>query len=221
MPRFVQGQTSNEVQFSHQLVINKAIPYNPSQVTSLPGPRITQLNIPNTGRADFGPDPSPPAVVHSNIQAGLVATQFGQYGQSERSHFSEELYSPFSLDSLPPTDAVLDLMQPHLQLPGKSESFSSQSNLWCNSQTIIQPQQVVTGFQPSRTNSFDSSSCDHLIQSFISQISSSEGAATPMSPRKWIKIKAALKLASVGRLSRASRRGPHRPPAKPRLVPTI
>lgn len=221
MPRFVQGQTSNDVQFSHQLVINKVIPYNPSQVTSLPGPRITQLHIPNTGRTDFGPDPSPPAVVHSNIQSGLVATQFGQYGQSERSHFSEELYSPFSLDSLSPTDAVLDLMQPHLQLPGKSESFGNQSNLWCNGQAIIQPQQVVTGFQPSRTNSFDSSSCDHLIQSFISRISSSEEAATPMSPRKWIKIKAALKLAFVGRHSRASRRGPHRPPAKPRLVPTI
>ncbi|CAN6343215.1 unnamed protein product [Urochloa humidicola] len=53
------------------------------------------------------------------------------------------------------------------------------------------------------------------------QIPDSDGAAMPLSPRKWFKIKVAFKLASVGRLSRASRRGPHCPAPRPRLVPTI
>jgi len=84
----------------------------------------------------------------------------------------------------------------------------------------MQPQQVVTGFT-SRTNSFDSSSCEDLIQNFISQIPNSDGAAMPLSPRKWFKIKVAFKLASVGRLSRISRRGPHCPAPRQRLVPII
>jgi len=101
------------------------------------------------------------------------------------------------------------------------ESFSNHSEQQSNGQTAMQSQQFVTGFQPSRTNSFDSNSCDELIQNFISQISNSEGASTPLSPRKWVKIRAALKLASVGRLSRTSRRGPHCNPPRPRLVPII
>jgi hypothetical protein len=101
------------------------------------------------------------------------------------------------------------------------ESFSNQPDLLYNGQILMHSHQVVTGFQPSRTNSFDSVENDQLIHSFMSKIFSSEGAVTPLSPRKWVKIKAALKLASVGRLSRASRRGLHSPLGRPRLVPTI
>ena len=98
------------------------------------------------------------------------------------------------------------------------ESFRNHSVEHCSGLLAIQPQQAVTGFQPSRTNSFDMS-CDEVLQRFMSQISNSEGASTPLSPRKWVKIRAALKLASVGRHSRGPRR--NYPPPKPRLVPTI
>lgn len=152
----------------------------------------------------------------------------------------------FPVGSLSSTDVVMSLIQSPFQLPGNSkcieifyyshfanidahklwvasagESFSNHSEIQGNAQTAMQSQQFTTGFQPSRTNSFDLSSCDELIQNFISEISNGEGASTPLSPRKWVKIRAALKLASVGRLSRTSRRGPHCNPARPRLVPII
>ncbi|XP_062202264.1 calmodulin-binding protein 60 E-like isoform X2 [Phragmites australis] len=219
--RFVQGHTSNHEQLRHEQIINRVLPYNSSQGALLPGPRITQLQIPNTERAYLSSDASPPADIPNSILVNQVATQFDQYRQREQSHFSEESYSCHSLNSLLSTDAVMSLMQSQFQLSRNSERFSNHSDQQCNSQTIIQPQQVVTGFQPSRTNSFDLSSCDELIKSFLSQNSNSEGASTPLSPRKWVKIRAALKLASVRRLSRASRRGPHCAPPRPRLVPTI
>lgn len=108
-----------------------------------------------------------------------------------------------------------------LSMASAGDSFSNNSEHQCNGHTAMQLQQFVTGFQPSRTNSFDLNSCDELIQNFISKISNSEGASTPLSPRKWVKIRAALKLASVRRLSRTSRRGPHCNPPRPRLVPII
>lgn len=216
MSRFLQGQTSNDV--SHQRVTNKFTPYDPSQGTFLTRPRITRLHIPNIERTDFGPDAATSPIVHDNIQAGQVVMH-GQHGQNH-SHFSEESYNSFSVSSLMSTDTAMDSMQPHSQLTSSRESFSKQPDLLCNGQTLFQSNQVVTGFQPSRTNSFDSAENDQLIQSFISQLFSSEGAATPLSPRKWVKIRAALKLASVGRLSRASRRGLHSPPGRARLVPT-
>lgn len=147
----------------------------------------------------------------------------------------------FPVDSLSSTDVVMSLMQSPFQLPTNSKridiNFFPRQLFWqdrcsrsldwmasagdhseqqCNGQTSTQLQQFVTGCQPSRTNSFDLNSCDELIQNFISQISNSGGASTPLSPRKWVKIRAALKLASVGRLSR---RGPHCNPPRPRLVP--
>ncbi|KAI4987577.1 hypothetical protein ZWY2020_020377 [Hordeum vulgare] len=216
MSRFLQGQTSNDV--SHQRVTNKFTPYDPSQGTFLTRPGITRLHIPNIERTDFGPDAATSPIVHDNIQAGQVVMH-GQHGQNH-SHFSEESYNSFSVSSLMSTDTAMDSMQPHSQLTSSRESFSKQPDLLCNGQTLFQSNQVVTGFQPSRTNSFDSAENDQLIQSFISQLFSSEGAATPLSPRKWVKIRAALKLASVGRLSRASRRGLHSPPGRARLVPT-
>ncbi|PNT62573.1 hypothetical protein BRADI_4g05360v3 [Brachypodium distachyon] len=214
MSRFLLGQSLNG--FNHELVANNFIPYSSSQGISLPGPRITQLRIPNNGRRDFDPD-STRAVVHGNIQADQVAMQSGQYG-FKQSHFTEESYSSLSVSSLSSMDTSL---QPHFQLTSIRESFSNQPDLPCNGQTTMQPHQVVPCFQPSRTNSFDSAENDQLVQSFISQIFSSEGASMPLSPRKWVKIKAALKLASVGRLSRASRRGTHSPPVRPRFVPTV
>lgn len=217
MSRFLQGQTSNDV--SHQTVTNKFIPYNPSQETFFPGPRITPLHIPNTGRTDFGPESAPSAIVHDNIQAGQVAMQFGQHGQ-KHPHLSEESHSSFSVGSLASTDTYTDSMQPHIQLTSNRESLSNRPDLLFNGQTRMQSHQV-SGFQPSRTNSFDSVENDQLVHSFMSKIFGSEGAAAPLSPRKWIKIKAALKLASVGRLSRASRRGIYSPLGRPRLVPTI
>lgn len=100
------------------------------------------------------------------------------------------------------------------------ESFSNNWDQRCNDETIMQRQKVFTGFQTSRTNSFDSSSCEDLIQSFFSQIPNSDGAPMPLSPRKWFKIKVAFKLASMGRV-RASRRGLHCPAPRSRLVQTI
>jgi hypothetical protein len=94
---------------------------------------------------------------------------------------------------------------------------TTQSN---NAMAKIKSQQADTGFQPSRTNSFNVS-CEELIQSFMSQMSYSERASTPLSPRKWVKIRAALKLASVGRGFRRRLRGPYCAPARPRLVLTI
>ena len=108
----------------------------------------------------------------------------------------------------------------HTLVASAGENSSNQWNQRYHGETIMQLQQV-TGFQTSRTNSFDSSSCEDLIQNFISQIPNSDRAAMPLSPRKWFKIKVAFKLASVGRLSRISRRGPHCPAPRPRLVPTI
>jgi len=218
MSRFLHGQTSNDV--SHQIVTNKFVPYNPSQGTFLPGPRITHLRIPNTGRADFGPDAAPSAIVHDNIQAGQVAMQFGQ-NEQKHSHFSEESFSSFSVGSLTSTYTETDSTQPHFQLTSNRENLSNQPDLLYNGQILMQSHQVVTGFQPSRTNSFDSVEDDQLIHRFISKIFNNEGPATPLSPRKWVKVKAALKLASIGRLSRASRRGLHSPLGRPRLVPTI
>ncbi|KAF7064042.1 hypothetical protein CFC21_070471 [Triticum aestivum] len=217
MSRFLQGQTSNDV--SHQIVTQQITPYDPSQGTFLPRPRITQLRIPNIERTDFGPDAETSAIAHYNIQAGQVVMQFGQHGQNH-SHFSEQSYSSFPVGSLTSMDTAMDSMQPHSQLTSNRESFSKQPDLLCNGQTLHQSNQVFAGLQPSRTNSFDSVENDQLIQRFISQFFSSEGAATPLSPRKWVKIKAALKLASVGRLSRASRRGLHSPPGRAKLVPT-
>jgi hypothetical protein len=107
-----------------------------------------------------------------------------------------------------------------LWIASVGESFGNSSIQQCNGQSLIQSQQAATGFQPSRTNSFDLS-CDELIQGFISQISNSEGASTPFSPRKWVKIRTALKLAFVGKGSRGLRRGPYCAPPRPRLVPTI
>ncbi|KAM0921801.1 hypothetical protein ACQ4PT_006716 [Festuca glaucescens] len=199
------GCTSNDV--SHQIATNKFTPYNPSQGILLPGPRITQLRIPNTERTDFGPDVTP-AIVHDNSQAGQVAMQFGQNGQ-KYSDFPEESYT------------VRLLFSYILWMTSAGESFINQPDLLYSGQTLMQSHRVVTGFQPSRTNSFDSVENDQLIHRFISKMFSSEGATTPLSPRKWVKIKAALKLASVGRLSRAARRGLNSPLGRPRLVPTI
>lgn len=89
-PRFLQGQSSNDV--GHRVVTNNFTPYNPGQGAFLPGPRITQLRIPNIERKDFGPDAATSAIVHDNIQAGQVAMQFGQHRQ-KHSPFSEESYS--------------------------------------------------------------------------------------------------------------------------------
>ncbi|RLN01003.1 calmodulin-binding protein 60 C-like [Panicum miliaceum] len=89
-----------------------------------------------------------------------------------------------------------------------------------SSNDVQMPQEVVTGFQTSRTNSFDSSSCQDLIQN-MSKIPNSYGAAMPLSTSKWFKIKVAFKLVSVLRLYRTSRRGPRCPASRPRLVPTI
>ncbi|KAL6847423.1 hypothetical protein ACP4OV_023276 [Aristida adscensionis] len=215
--RFVRA---NDAQLRHEPIINRNLPYDSSQGALLPGPRITQLQIPNNEISYFGPNASPP-VAPNNILISQVATQIDQQRQSARSHLSEESYSCRSLDRLSSTDGVISLMQSQFQLPRNSESFINHSNQQYNSQTTIQTQQVFAGFQPSRTNSFDLTSCDDLIQSFMSQISNSEGASTPLSPRKWVKIRAALKLASVGRRSRALRRGLHCTPPRPRLVPTI
>ncbi|XP_047046443.1 uncharacterized protein LOC124651397 isoform X1 [Lolium rigidum] len=211
------GCTSNDV--GHQIATNKFTPYKPSQGIFLPGPRITQLRIPNTERTDFGPDVTP-AIVHENIQAGQIAMQFGQNGQ-KYSNFPEESYTSFSVGSSTSTYTNTDSTQPHFQLTSNRESFINQPDPLYSGQTLIQSHRVVTGFQPSRTNSFDSVENDQLIHRFISKMLSSEGATTPLSPRKWVKIKAALKLASVGRLSRASRRGLNSPLGRPRLVPTI
>lgn len=211
MSRFVQGQTSN-VQFSQQLGMGNFIPHHSNQGTFIPRPRITPLCIPNTEKTYFNPN------AHSSIQADHAATRIGQYAHNERSHSPEESYKRFSPDNFLHTDEVVALMQPHLVPPSNSENFSNLLNLSSNDQTS---QQIAAPFQPSRTNSFDSSSCDQLIQNFISQFSSNERVAVPLSPRKWVKIRAALKLASVGRLSRASRKASHRPPARPRLVPIV
>ncbi|XP_015698682.1 calmodulin-binding protein 60 A-like isoform X2 [Oryza brachyantha] len=74
---------------------------------------------------------------------------------------------------------------------------------------------------PSNSESFSSQL--NLVSNDQSshQFSSNDGVAVPLSPRKWVKIRAALKLASVGRLSRASRKASVHPQARPRLVPTI
>ncbi|KAG8093144.1 hypothetical protein GUJ93_ZPchr0012g21101 [Zizania palustris] len=210
--RFFQGQTSNSMQFSCPLVMDEVIPDNSIKESLLPGPRVMPLCIPNT-EIDFGPHITASAA-HGNIQTDHFATQFGQYRHNELSHSTEELYNLFSQDNLLPTNEVMTLMQPHLWLPRNSENFGNQTNLVCNDQTS---EQIADRFQRSRTNSFNSSSCHQLVENFKSQIFSSGGTAMPLSPRKWIKIKAALKLAAVGRFSRAS----HRPPTRPMLVPTI
>ncbi|TVU49892.1 hypothetical protein EJB05_01232, partial [Eragrostis curvula] len=210
--RFVQEQASNDVQMSHEPIINRVLPYHSSQGALIPGPRITQLQIPQTETTYFGPDGSS-AVVPCNFLVDQVGAPFGSYRQREISNFSEESYSCHPLNNLSPTNDVMSLMQSQIPLPRSSEQ--------CNGQSIIQKQQAVTEFQSARTNSFDLSSCDELIENFMSQISNSEVALMPLSPRKWVKIRAALKLASVGRLSRGSRRGPHCAPPRPRLVPTI
>ncbi|XP_066360247.1 calmodulin-binding protein 60 B-like isoform X2 [Miscanthus floridulus] len=207
--RFVQGQSSNYMPLRHEQTINRVLPYDSSKGALLPRPRLTQLQIPNSEGTFFGPDASPPAVIPNNILVGQGAT------------LSEESYSGLPVDSLSSTDVIMSLMQSSFQLPRNSDSFSNHSEQQCHGHTTMQLQQFVTGFQPSRTNSFDLNSCDELIQNFISNISKSEGASTPLSPRKWVKIRAALKLASVGRLSRTSRRGPHCNPPRPRLVPII
>ncbi|NP_001168490.1 uncharacterized protein LOC100382268 [Zea mays] len=191
-----EPQTSNYMELRHEQTINRVLPYDPSNGTLLPRPRITQLQIPNSERTFFGP----PAVIPNNILVG--------HGVA----LSEGSHSGFPVHSLSSTDVVMSLMQSPFQLPTNSDHSEQQ----CNGQTSTQLQQFVTGCQPSRTNSFDLNSCDELIQNFISQISNSGGASTPLSPRKWVKIRAALKLASVGRLSR---RGPHCNPPRPRLVP--
>ncbi|KAL5205611.1 hypothetical protein ABZP36_033820 [Zizania latifolia] len=162
-------------------------------------PGITPLRIPNTEITYLSSDITASAA-HRNIQADQFATQIGQYRHNEPSHCSEELYN------------IPDLFL----LPSISEDFSNQHDLLSNDQAS---QQIATRIQQSRTNSFDSTTCHQLVQDFMSRISSSGGAAAPLSPRKWFKIKAALKLASVGRLSRASRRTSHRPPTRPMLVP--
>ncbi|CAM0949665.1 unnamed protein product [Alopecurus aequalis] len=216
--RTTDGQASNDV--SHQILTNTFTPYHPSPGAFLPGSRITQLHIPNTGRTDYGPDAAPCAIVSDNIQAGQVAMQFGQ-NVPKHSHFSEESYSSFSVGSLTSTYTDTDSTQPHFQLTSNRDNLSNQPDLLYNDQTLMQSHQVLTGFQPSRTNSFDSVENDQLIHRFISKIFSGEGPATPLSPRKWVKIKAAFKLASVGRLSRASRRGLNSPLGRPRLVPII
>uniref|UniRef100_A0ACD5XMT0 Uncharacterized protein n=1 Tax=Avena sativa TaxID=4498 RepID=A0ACD5XMT0_AVESA len=147
----------------------------------------------------------------------LVGVKFGNcYKPLDQVHQVEKSFSGGSLAS---TDTYT--AQPHFQLTSNRDSFSNQPDLLYNGQTLMQPHQVVTSFQPSRTNSFDSVENDQLIHSFMSKILSSKGATAPLSPRKWVKIKAALKLASVGRLSRASRRGLNSPLGRPRLVPTI
>lgn len=207
--RFAQGQTSNYMQLRHEQTINRVLPYDSSKGALLPRPRLTQLQIPNSERTFFGPDASPPAVIPNNILVGQGAA------------LSEESYSGLPVDSLSSTDVIMSLMQSSFQLPRNSESSSNHSEQQCNGHTTMQLQQFVTGYQPSRTNSFDLNSCDELIQKFISKISNSEGPSTPLSPRKWVKIRAALKLASVGRLSRTSRRGPYCNPSRPRLVPII
>uniref|UniRef100_A0A804ULH7 Calmodulin-binding protein 60 G n=1 Tax=Zea mays TaxID=4577 RepID=A0A804ULH7_MAIZE len=220
-----EPQTSNYMELRHEQTINRVLPYDPSNGTLLPRPRITQLQIPNSERTFFGP----PAVIPNNILVG--------HGVA----LSEGSHSGFPVHSLSSTDVVMSLMQSPFQLPTNSKridiNFFPRQLFWqdrcsrsldwmasagdhseqqCNGQTSTQLQQFVTGCQPSRTNSFDLNSCDELIQNFISQISNSGGASTPLSPRKWVKIRAALKLASVGRLSR---RGPHCNPPRPRLVP--
>ncbi|KAJ1265712.1 hypothetical protein BS78_08G097200 [Paspalum vaginatum] len=207
MSRFVQGQTSNYTQLTHEPTINRVLPYNASQGALLPRPRITQLQIPNSERTYFGPDASP-AVIPNDIRDGRCDV------------LSEKSYSCLPVASGPSTDVAMSLMQSPFQLLRNSESSSNHSEQQYNGQTIMQSQ-FVTRFQQSRTNSFDLSSCDELVQKFISQISDNEGASTPLSPRKWVKIRAALKLASVGRLSRISRRGSSCSPPRQRLVPTI
>ncbi|TKW28850.1 hypothetical protein SEVIR_3G355600v4 [Setaria viridis] len=218
--RFVQGQPSNDVQMIHEPITNRDVQYSSSQGTILPAPRITQLQIPSNEVTCFGLDASP-TVVPNDILASQVAARFNQSRQSEGSHFSEESYNLLPVHNLSSTDVVMSLMQSELHLPSNCDSFSNHWDQRCNDETIMQRQQVFTGFQTSRTNSFDSSSSEDLLQSFISQIPNSDGAAMPLSPRKWFKIKVAFKLASMGRVSRALRRGPHCPAPRPRLVKTI
>ncbi|GJN34837.1 hypothetical protein PR202_gb23536 [Eleusine coracana subsp. coracana] len=190
--RFVQGQTSHDVYSRHEPITDIVVHYSSSHGALLPGPRVTQLQIPQTEATYFGPDGSCTAVPCNCLC--------------------------HSRNTLSSTNDVMSLTQSQFPLPQNSESYHLPQQ--CNDQSVIQSQQAVTGYQPSRTNSFDVS-CDELIQSFMSQISNSEGVSTPFSPRKWVKIRAALKLASVGRLSRGSRRGPYCAPPRPRLVPTI
>ncbi|KAF8660956.1 hypothetical protein HU200_057337 [Digitaria exilis] len=218
--RFYQGQASNDLHLIHESMRNRDVQNSSSQGTILPTPWITQLQIPNNEVTYFGQDVSPPSVVPNHSLVSQVAPRFNHSRQSERSHFSEESNQLLPVTSLSSTDPVMSLMQPQFNLPSNGESFSNHWNQRWNRETIMQPQQVVTAFQTSRTNSFDSSSCEDLIQHFISQIPNSDGPAMPLSP-KWFKIKVAFKLASVGRLSRASRRGLHCPPPRTRLVPTI
>ncbi|KAF0889285.1 hypothetical protein E2562_022836 [Oryza meyeriana var. granulata] len=77
--------------------------------------------------------------------------------------------------------------------------------------------EVMALMQPHLVHPSNSENFSNQLNLF----SGNEGVAVPLSPRKWVKIRAALKLASVGRLSRASRKASHCPPARPRLVPTI
>ncbi|CAN6351953.1 unnamed protein product [Urochloa humidicola] len=214
--RYVQGQASNDVQMIHEPITNRDIHYTSSQGTILPAPRITRLQIPSNEVTYFGRDACPPTIIPNDIMISQAAARFNQSRQSDQTHFSEESYNLFPIDSLSSTDAVMS----EFHLPSNGESFSNHWNQQCNGGTNT-AQQVISGFQTSRTNSFDLSSCEDLIQRFISRIPNNDRAAMPLSPRKWFKIKVAFKLASVGRLSRASRKGPHCPAPMPRFVPTI
>uniref|UniRef100_A0A0E0MNB5 Calmodulin-binding protein-like n=1 Tax=Oryza punctata TaxID=4537 RepID=A0A0E0MNB5_ORYPU len=202
--RFVQGQTSN-VQFSQQSVMGNVIPHHSNQGTFIPGPRITPLCIPNTEKTYFYPN------AHSNIQADQTATRIGQYGHNERSHSPEESYKRFSPDSFLRTDEVVALMQPHLVPPSNSENFSNQLNLVSNDQIS---QQIAAPFQPSRTNSFDASSCDQLIQNFISQFSSNEGVAMPLSPHQ-----GSIETGICGEALQSLEKGFASPPSKAKTCP--
>nr|CAB3462279.1 unnamed protein product [Digitaria exilis] len=204
----VAYQNIDAIQSDYKMVNNYPVLHR-FPGTSLLSPVLTNQQILNYGQ-------------HNSYLEDTSSTSQGYGATYSREEFSmpQGSNSLLRVNSLSPTDPVMSLMQPQFHLPSNGESFSNHWNQRWNRETTMQPQQVVTAFQTSRTNSFDSSSCEDLIQRFISQIPNSDGPAMPLSP-KWFKIKVAFKLASVGRLSRASRRGLHCPPPRTRLVPTI
>lgn len=58
MTGLVQGQTSHHVELRHEPITDRVLHHNSNHGASLPGPRITQLQIPQTEATYFGRDGS-------------------------------------------------------------------------------------------------------------------------------------------------------------------